>query len=311
MSKTQGFAVTYDFDDSHRFWNRNFREGQIAVCAHHFLHGNEPVARHDHDYFEIQVCVKGEGWQETALGDRPFRRGDVLFFHPGAWHTHHGNVDQDSFVGGFLDDLLHHELLWTLDHPALSRLLWLDDSRNKSGVVALHLEGAELAGCLAHFEALAALSETNRAETIPDRVGYLVLILSCMARAMKAREREDGETAAVHSAVKRGVALVNENLAEPWTSSMLAQRLNIDASYLGRLFQAALGVSPVEYIARTRARRAARMLLRSELPVTEIAEQVGWPDPNYFARRFRTQFGISATEYRRRHVSLTFQKQNP
>jgi AraC family L-rhamnose operon transcriptional activator RhaR len=34
--------------------------------------------------------------------------------------------------------------------------------------------------------------------------------------------------------------------------------------------------------------------------VSEIGRAVGWPDPNYAARRFRATYGMSPTEYRRR-----------
>ncbi|MCO8269563.1 AraC family transcriptional regulator [Actinoplanes sp. TRM 88003] len=34
--------------------------------------------------------------------------------------------------------------------------------------------------------------------------------------------------------------------------------------------------------------------------VRAIAEKVGWPDQNYFARRFRAHYGLTATEYRTR-----------
>ena len=32
--------------------------------------------------------------------------------------------------------------------------------------------------------------------------------------------------------------------------------------------------------------------------VADIGQEVGWLDPNYFARRFRAHFGVSATAYR-------------
>ena len=43
---------------------------------------------------------------------------------------------------------------------------------------------------------------------------------------------------------------------------------------------------------------AASLLLRTEQSVAQIAQAVGWPDPNYFARRFKSHFGLSASDYR-------------
>jgi AraC-like DNA-binding protein len=36
------------------------------------------------------------------------------------------------------------------------------------------------------------------------------------------------------------------------------------------------------------------------MPIALVGKQVGWHDPNYFARRFRAAFGISAREYRQK-----------
>ncbi len=52
------------------------------------------------------------------------------------------------------------------------------------------------------------------------------------------------------------------------------------------------------YLARLRAEHAATLLLHSDQPITVIGQQVGWPDQNYFARRFRAHYGLSATKYR-------------
>ncbi|AHF90677.1 AraC family transcriptional regulator [Opitutaceae bacterium TAV5] len=314
MTGSYKFKIIDDLDDFHTRWSRRFRERQIPVTAYHFPHERAGGPRHDHDYIEIQLCAGGTGWQESALGDRPFREGDAFVLHPGAWHRHHDNDDVDSYVCGFLEDLLHHELLWTLDNPRLNRLLWRASTQDHNGIVAIHLDPPALARCVAHFEALVAIGESEDPETNPDRLGHLILILSCLAQGMEPLRDEDrngsgrgadvsAASGVVHVAVKRSVALVNENLAEPWTASELARRLNIDLSYLGRLFQAALGVSPMQYIAQARAKRAAHLLLRTPMPIADIAEDVGWPDPNYFARRFRAHFGITASEYRTRHLS--------
>lgn len=309
MTGSYKFKIIDDLDDFHTRWSSRFRERQIPITAYHFPHESHSGPRHDHDYIEIQLCAGGSGWQESVLGDKPFHAGDAYVLHPGAWHRHHDNDDVDSYVCGFLEDLLHHELLWTLDNPRLNRLLWRASTLDRNGIVPIHLDPPALARCIAHFKALVAIGESDDPETIPERLGHLILILSSLASGMEqlGLNGEDGrnqrEAGVVHVAVKRSVALVNENLAEPWTASELAHRLNIDLSYLGRLFQAALGVSPMQYIAQARAKRAAHLLLRTAMPIADIAENVGWPDPNYFARRFRAHFGITASEYRSRHLS--------
>ena len=57
------------------------------------------------------------------------------------------------------------------------------------------------------------------------------------------------------------------------------------------------------YLAQLRAEHAATLLLHSGQPVTSIGREVGWPDQNYFARRFKAHYGLSATTHRTR-VSL-------
>ena len=57
------------------------------------------------------------------------------------------------------------------------------------------------------------------------------------------------------------------------------------------------------YLAQVRAEHAAVMLLHSDEPITGIGRSVGWPDQNYFARRFKAHYGLSATTYRKRFAT--------
>ena len=251
---------------------------------------------------ELQLCVGGQGWQQTSTGEFPFNRGKALLIRPGAWHRHHDNEKLDAYVCCFSAKLLLHELLWTLDDPALNELLWRPSSGADAdvGIVRLELPETTLARCVTHLDALVALGENDDPAEKPVRLGHLILVLSCLAEAIAARPRDAAAFQPAHGAVKRCLALMNGDLAEPWSANGLARKLNIDVSYLGRLFKTALGMSPMSWLAQTRAERAAYLLARTAKPVSEIAVEVGWPDPVHFARRFRAHFGVSASAYRER-----------
>jgi AraC family L-rhamnose operon transcriptional activator RhaR len=102
-----------------------------------------------------------------------------------------------------------------------------------------------------------------------------------------------------HQAVTEGIRLMEEDIRRDWTLPDLAKRLKLDKSYLVRLFRAHTGSPPMQFLTRLRAERAAMLLLRTKRDIGIIGQQVGWDDPNYFARRFRAHFGVSATNYRK------------
>lgn len=101
--------------------------------------------------------------------------------------------------------------------------------------------------------------------------------------------------------------MLDEQLAYPWHLEALSQQLQIDRSYLVRLFTAHIGISPMAYLARRRAEQAARLLISTGLPIASIGAAVGWPEPRHFARCFKAQTGISASAYRARFFAPIIQ----
>jgi AraC family L-rhamnose operon transcriptional activator RhaR len=86
----------------------------------------------------------------------------------------------------------------------------------------------------------------------------------------------------------------------------LAREVGLSVSHLHREFRSQLGITPMAWLARTRAELAASLLLQSDRPVGWIGTQVGWSDPNYFSRCFRRAYGLSPSCYRQRNtISLT------
>ena len=97
--------------------------------------------------------------------------------------------------------------------------------------------------------------------------------------------------------------LLEADLARALDAAELADELHLAPGYLVRLFKAATGLPPMAYLAQLRAEHAAVLLLHSDEPVTSIGRAVGWPDQNYFARRFKAHYGLSATTYRERFAT--------
>lgn len=81
----------------------------------------------------------------------------------------------------------------------------------------------------------------------------------------------------------------------------LAGEVGHSVSHLHREFRAQLGLTPMAWLAQTRAELAASLLLQTDRPVAWVGRQVGWPDPNYFSRCFRRAYAMSPTAYRRRN----------
>lgn len=86
---------------------------------------------------------------------------------------------------------------------------------------------------------------------------------------------------------------------EPFDTAFLSEMAQMSPSTLRRLFKEHTGKSPGDFVKDLRMVTAARRLLTTDLGVSQIAYEVGYDDPNYFARMFKKSFGISPREYRK------------
>lgn len=86
--------------------------------------------------------------------------------------------------------------------------------------------------------------------------------------------------------------------AEPFDSEFLARMADMSPSSLRRLFKEHTGKSPGAFVKDLRMTTAARRLLVTNQRISAIAYELGFDDPNYFARIFKSVFGVSPQEYR-------------
>ena len=92
---------------------------------------------------------------------------------------------------------------------------------------------------------------------------------------------------------------IESNYCDPITIQDIADHLNINRSYLHRVFKAFTGISIQNYLLDYRIRQACILLQSTELSVRAIAHAVSYADPLYFSRLFHQKKGISPSSYRK------------
>ena len=94
-------------------------------------------------------------------------------------------------------------------------------------------------------------------------------------------------------------AWLDDHLHEPVDLQSAAAAAGISAFHFLRVFSSVVGVTPYQYLLRARLRRAARLLARTDRPVTDVAYDVGFADLSNFVRTFHRAAGVSPRRYRR------------
>lgn len=88
------------------------------------------------------------------------------------------------------------------------------------------------------------------------------------------------------------------HIQESMSIDDIAQEVHLNPQYLMRLFKKETGYSILEYITDERIRMAKELLLKTEYPVNQVADTVGYANYSYFTKIFRRSVGVSPKKFR-------------
>ncbi|AMR29491.1 hypothetical protein A0257_21945 [Hymenobacter psoromatis] len=82
-------------------------------------------------------------------------------------------------------------------------------------------------------------------------------------------------------------------------SDYLTEHLDKDYHYLSHLFSASEGLTIEKFIIRQKVECAKELIDYGELPIAEVAEQLGYSSPAHLSRQFRQVTGLTPTEFQK------------
>ena len=116
--------------------------------------------------------------------------------------------------------------------------------------------------------------------------------------AIAGRSRERPATTQHHARIVRVLRQLTSRSAEPHSLADLARSAGLSPYHFLRTFKRVTGITPHQWLLRTRLREAALRLSTTRQSVTDIALDVGFEDLSNFMRSFRAEFGVSPRRYR-------------
>lgn len=199
----------------------------------------------------------------------------------------------------------HFEWDGTLDHPLFAELPDLIVVRNM-----LNRDGGVLFRTVIELIAAEQSGTAPGAAAVADRMGE-VLFVSLLRVWMMDQGARRGVLATMSDArLSRALNFIHRNHAEPVDLIQLAQVAGMSRTAFAVKFHSAMGMPPKSYLTEWRMLEARKLLTRTDIAMSDIAERVGYGSDAAFVRAFKRRFGETPARLRRDTSAQGFVREN-
>lgn len=163
----------------------------------------------------------------------------------------------------------------------------------------VHVRGVERLSTLVRLVGEESMERRSGRELVLSRLVEVLLI-----EALRATPGEAAPAGLLRglSDARLAPALrqMHGKVARPWTVAQLAKVAALSRSAFFERFEKNVGLRPMEYLLAWRMAVAKDLLRRHELPLTEVAERVGYASQSTFSTAFSRHVGQAPSHFARK-----------
>lgn len=248
---------------------------------------------HRHDFFEVLYLQKGSGYHVIDGNKYEIKPPCVFFMSPGQAHKLELSHDIEGYIFIFTADFY---LLNRSNQNSLIEFPFFYTIHQDNPPLFLNEESD-----IQFFEALfrQGVTEISRSEgySVEMLRSVLDLILTTCAARYQVPENllSKGRGQIL---VKRFFHLVEENHQKNLSLSQYADMIGITPNHLTQTVKTLTGKTSSQIIKAKQLLEIKRLLVHTNLSVSEIASQLNFEDQSYFTKFFRRETGLTPIQYR-------------
>jgi transcriptional regulator GlxA family with amidase domain len=142
-----------------------------------------------------------------------------------------------------------------------------------------------------------ALSQIER-DLSSDTARKIARLLNTNYNEQSKAEFDDASITTTTEKIRESARWIKENYSNAISVAKAAESAAMSKRNFQRRFKFEFGMTPLEYLLRTRFEVVCSMLRNTDLPVDKIARRCGMGDGNRLGRLFKERYGMSPTQFR-------------
>jgi AraC family transcriptional regulator, transcriptional activator of pobA len=247
-------------------------------------------APHRHTFYEILYLTAGSGYHIVDFEPHKVEPPIFYFISPG--QVHFWELNQ-VFEGNFV---MFNEDFLVFPSSGLSTIEEVSFFHTIGEAPELYLNEAQsmkTTGLLRLMDNEYKVKETNRTSVLR---AYLHILIAQLQR-LTAGNTKGRRSAPQPSIVRKFKHLVTENFLRNLSVQDYADMMGVSSSHLGNTLKSMTGFTPAQLIHNEMILEAKRMLIHTELTVSEVGYRLNFEDPSYFSRFFKREVGVNPSQF--------------
>lgn len=238
---------------------------------------NKQVEMHLHDYYEMEMVIKGRGEHNLNGTVYPVTAGSVYFLTPIDFHALTPATDMQIIHLAFDETLLSPQLRMMFMNRRENYVFGEESEQSRTLKTVLEL----------------LLEESSRKDEYADICsGNLLEVI--LYTVLRAKGCDDIISNQVHNSMQYLFCHFREDIS----LEQVAAKSGYTPNYFSTLFHSSTGEKFVDFLCNLRLNYAKMLLQSTELSISETAEKSGFGSESAMYRRFYKAFGVSPSAYR-------------
>jgi AraC-like DNA-binding protein len=253
---------------------------------------NNMKVQHYHDTYEIYLQISGERYLFHDDICYTLTRGDLVIFKPFDIHyTQSGDSDYyERYVLNFHPERLSSFL-------TKSEISILFDKLNSCVIHLNNEQIQEIYNLLKNIDLYSKKKGLLSEKLVYSAVFQLIMSLSDMTFTANAVRKQS-----IQPEIINALQFINLNYAKNINLDMITEVTHLSKYHFCRIFHNATGATFYEYLSNIRLTKVHKLLMETDLSLTQIAQKTGFTSASHLSRVFKNVYNMSPREFRKDHA---------